>query len=86
MIHGADQIAAITGLPEEKVEGIVARLIEAGMLLVEGQGSPSVLPSLPPGGRSSAPPGFTDDDVLVPSAASIPAFDVRIRWLITSRA
>jgi hypothetical protein len=68
----ADQIAAITGLPGERVDEIVDRMVKAGILIPEGNQSPSMIPSVPPDGGSSVPADGGLGDVMVPSAAGLP--------------
>ncbi len=68
----ASQIAAVTGLPAGKVDEIVRRLVAAGVLIPEGEQTPSMIPSVPPGAQSSIPADGGLGDVMIPSAAALP--------------
>ena len=78
-----DQVAAVTGLPEARVRQIVAHLIEVGALEEEKEGSPSMIPSVPPGAAgSTAPPAMMPSAVALPNlgAASVPRELRAERW------
>lgn len=71
------QVAALTGLPEDRVEAILRRLIEVGVLVFEAAAAAGVLPSIPPPAATSRPPPSALDPLAEPLSTGAVATGAR---------